>query len=121
MTILAQRYPVYQPAMRIISSITNALPAVVTTTFAHDYVTGIIVRIIIPVGFGMQQVNQQTFPITVLTPTTFSIPVNTTTFDQFTPASTFPNDKQYATVVPVGENSGQLDAATQNVLPYRAT
>ena len=96
MTVLAQQFPVYQPAMRIIASITNAFPAVVTTTFAHQYVTGTVVRINIPPGFGMQQINQQTAQITVTGSTTFSLPINTTSFDIFAASSSFPDDKQYA-------------------------
>jgi len=121
MAILAQQYPVFQPAMRIVSGITNAFPAVITTTFDHTYVSGEIVRIIIPPGFGMQQINQQIGPITVLSSTTFSIPIDTTRYDIFSVPSTQPANKQYAQVLSIGEVSDQIYAALQNVLPYRAT
>ena len=118
MSIQAFQYPVFQPAMRIITSITNANPAVVTTSFANSYITGTIVRFDIPFSFGMQQLNQQTATITVLTTTTFSIPINTTNYDTFSvPGGT----EQYAQVVPIGEDSSILTAAVQNVLPYSAS
>lgn len=81
MAILATQFPVYQPAMRIISSITNADPAVVTTTFNHQYQSGLIVRLNVPLGYGMQQANQLYGPIMVTGDTTFTIDIDTTFFD----------------------------------------
>lgn len=121
MAIRAIPFPVYQPAMRIIESITNAFPAVVTTTFNHQYRTGTILRLVIPLGYGMAQANQLTGEIIVLTTTTFAISIDTTTFDPFTSPTVFPDTFQYPQSVPVGENNDILTAATQNVLPYRAT
>lgn len=117
----AQENPIYQPAMRIISAITNASSALVTTTFDHDYITGEIVRIVIPripydeVGFGMSQINNQTGTITVISPTTFTIDINTTTYDAFINAG---GTQWYAQVVPIGEVNSMLTAATQNTLPH---
>ena len=121
MAILAQTKPVYQPAMRIIASITNANPAVVTTTFAHQYISGTIVRLNFPPGYGMEQANQLFGEIVVTGPTTFSIDIDTTFFDPFTTPATFPDNAQIAQCIPIGENNGILTAAVQNVLPYSAT
>jgi hypothetical protein len=121
MAYQAQTFPVYQPAMRIIASISNANPAVVTTTFAHQYLTGTIVRLNFPPGYGMEQANQLTGEIVVTGSTTFSINIDTTFFDPFMIPATFPDDTQYAQVVPIGENSLTLRAATVNSLPYSAT
>ena len=121
MSILAQQYPVYQPAMRIIEAITNANPASVTTTFNHQYITGTIVRLNVPTGFGMVQANQLYGPIVVTGDTDFTIDIDTTFFDVFFISVTFPQSYQSATVVPIGEVSSMLSAATQNVLPYSAT
>jgi hypothetical protein len=121
MSYQAQKFPVYQPAMRIISNITNANPAVVTTTFAHQYLTGTIVRLNFPPGYGMEQANQLTGEIVVTSPTTFSINIDTTTFDPFMTPATFPDNTQYPQVVPIGENGLTLKAATVNSLPYSAT
>lgn len=116
MAILALESPVYQPAMRIISAITNAFPAQVTTTFDHDYISGTIVRLVIPPGFGMRQVDGKKGSIVVTSPTTFTIDLDTTFFDTFVIPTTFPEDFQHAQVVPVGEENEILTAATRNVL-----
>lgn len=121
MAILAQQFPVYQPAMRIISNISNAQQAVVTTTFAHQYLNGTICRIWIPTGYGMYQINNLYAPITVTGSTTFSIAIDSTQFQTWSTPASWPNTAQYAVVVPIGELSGQLTAAVQNVLPYVAT
>jgi hypothetical protein len=117
--------PTFQPAMRLISAITNSFPAVVTTSFAHQYKTGTIVRLDIPVACGMQQANQAFGPIEVLSTTTFSMPINTTQYDVFAiPVLPDPPDINCephinicAQVEPIGEVNDTLKAATQNVLP----
>ncbi|HVW99264.1 MAG TPA: hypothetical protein VHA52_02320 [Candidatus Babeliaceae bacterium] len=121
MSIQAFPYPIFQPAIRIISAITNSNPAQVTTTFAHQYITGTIVRLDIPLGFGMQQANQAFGPIYVTSSTTFTIPIDTTLYDVFSAPSEFPLNYQYAQSVPMAEDNSILTAAVQNVLPYKAT
>jgi len=121
MAILAQQYPVFQKAMRIISDITNAYPASVTTTFNHQYVTGMIVRLNIPAGFGMLEANQLYGPIIVTGDTTFTIDIDTTNFNAFSAPVSYPESYQSAQVTPIGEISSTLKAATQNVLPYAAS
>lgn len=112
MPILAQQDPFYQPSMRIVTNITNASPAIVTTSFDHDYISGLIMRLDIPLEYGMQQANGQKGEITVLSPTTFSITIDTTYYDPFVNQPTGP---QYAQVVNVGERNSQLTGAVQNV------
>jgi hypothetical protein len=108
--------PVYQPAMRLIAAISNSFPAVVTTTFNHNYITGMIVRLDIPPANGMAPLDGELFPITVTGNTTFTIPVDTTNLGAFTiPVVTY-HINTAAQVVPVGEISSTLDAATVNVL-----
>lgn len=120
MAIVATAYPTFQRAMRVISTISQASQAQVTTTFAHQYQSGEIIRFVIPLGFGMQQINQMQAPITVTGDATFTVPINTTKFDAFSTPSSFPDDKQFAQVVPIAEIASQLEGATQNVLPYGA-
>lgn len=113
MSIQALESPTFQPAMRIVTAITNANPAAVTTSFDHDYVTGTIVRLIIPDGFGMLQADGLFSDITVTGLDTFTIDIDTTKFDTFAvPGS----NVQYAQVVPIGEISSTLAAAFTNVL-----
>jgi hypothetical protein len=118
MAILANPAPVFQQAMRIISSISNANPAAVVTTFDHQYISGMVVRLNIPPGFGMQQANQLSGQIAVTGGTTFTIDIDTTHFDAYAAPSSFPYNYQYGQVVPTGENNSILLAATRNVLPY---
>jgi len=121
MAILAYQYPIFQPSMRIISAITNGFPAQVTTTFAHQYITGTTVRLDIPLGYGMQEVNQQFGSIVVTSSTTFDISIDTTLYSAFAAPSAFPQNQQYAQAVPFAEINSILTAAVQNVLPYKAT
>ncbi len=112
----AVRNPTYQPAMRIVTAISQTNPAVVTTSFAHQYVDGIIVRLDVPLANGMQQISSIPFPnvsypITVTGNSTFTVNVDATKFEAFV-------NNECCCVVPVGELNSQLNAATQNVLPY---
>lgn len=109
--------PVFQPAMRLITAITNADPAIVTTSFAHQYKTGTIVRLDIPIACGMQQANKKTGTIVVLTPTTFSIDIDTSFFEPFSiPVLTDGKINTAAQVVPIGEDNAMLTAAVVNSL-----
>ncbi len=111
--------PIFQPAMRLISAITNANPAMVTTTFAHQYQTGLICRLDLPTAVGMQQANGMTGVITVNAPTTFFISIDTTQFSPFVmPPNPPPLVNTCAQVVPVGEVNESILQATQNVLPF---
>jgi len=118
MPILAVADPIFQPAMRIISAITNSNPAVVTTTFDHNYISDSIVRLYFPLGFGMEQVNKQKGTVTVTGLTTFTIDIDTTEATPFVVPIIFPENKQKAQVIPVGELNSTLSSAVQNVLPY---
>ena len=117
-TCYANPNPPFQPAMRLIASISNANPAIVTTTFANQYESGLIVRLDLPPAVGMQQANGATGTITVIDDVTFSIDLDTTSFDAFSiPMSPGPFDDTCAQVVPIGEVNETLDQAVRNVLP----
>jgi hypothetical protein len=107
--------PIFQPAMRLITAITQANPAQITTSFAHNYKNGMIVRIDVPPADGMQQIDGMTGTIMVTGPTTFIIDIDTTSFDVFSIPVT--NENTCAQVVPIGEVNETLLAATVNVLP----
>jgi hypothetical protein len=109
--------PVYQPAMRIVTAITQSNPTTITTSFPHNYGTGLVVRIDIPPGFGMQQINQQVADIVVTGATTFTMPIDTTSYDPLVVPSTYREAAQQPQVVPVGEINDILTQATRNVLP----
>lgn len=113
----AVQNPRFQPALRIISDITQAQEAEVTTTFAHNFATGLIVRLYVPREYGMTQANQFLGPITVTGNTTFTMKLNSTNFDSFVvpPGTTAAQDQYCSYVVPVGENNSSLAQATRNV------
>ena len=113
-TVGAQQSPIYQPAMRQITAITQANPVVVTTSFDHNYFTGDVVRIVIPIDQGMRQLNQQYAAITVLSPTTFSMPIDGTGFEALTIPATA---KQAPQAVPVGEANNTTWNSIYNTLP----
>lgn len=91
----------FLPNRQTIAAITRANPGVVTTTQSHGYSTGLFVRLVLPADFGMQQVDNQIYEITVLSPTTFAINQNTTTFDAFVISTTI----QTPQVIPVGSDA----------------
>lgn len=108
--------PVFQPAYRLITAITNAYPAQVTTSFDHLYITGTIIRLDIPLGFGMSQVDGQAASIIVNGSDTFLINLDTTTYDPFiVPAIPIP---ECPMCVPLAEVAETLDAAVRNTLPH---
>ncbi len=108
--------------MRVITNITRSNPAVVTTGINHLYINDMVVRIDMYPQFlnqgsaatnnGMIQMDQQFGTITVLSPTTFAISVDSTKFDAFilAPVPT-------AQAVPFAEANKILTAAVQNVPP----
>lgn len=91
----------YVPNRQTIAAITRANPGVVTTTQNHGYLTGIFVRLVLPANFGMQQVNEQIYKITVLSPMTFAINQDTSNFDAFVVSTTI----QVPQVIPVGSDA----------------
>jgi hypothetical protein len=116
--------PTYAPAMRNILSITNGFPAIVTTTFDgivpgdNGYLSGLIVRLIVPNFFGMTQANQLQGTITVLNSSQFAIDIDTTFFDPFVIPTNQPGSVYTpGQVTPIGEKNSQLTQATFNILP----
>lgn len=117
MSFYANPSPTFQPAMRLITGITKANPAVITTSFDHDYRTGDIVRINVPKEYGMIQIDKFRGPITVTGTATFTMKIDSTLFD----ALSFPSPLPWYVsssphVVPVGEINSNLGASVQNVL-----
>ena len=107
--------PIFQPAMRIVTNITQANPAVVTTNIPHNFLNGEIVRLYVPYDFGMVQADYLFAPITVLSATTFSIAIDTTLFYPYNNPGT--NLSQTSMAIPIGEITSQIYAAETNTLP----
>lgn len=116
-SIIAPTIPLipFTPQARVISKITNAFPAVVTTTTPHGYLTLLLIRFFLPAPtyFGMEQLNGQFAQIIVLTPTTFSVPINTKQMNSFTTVGS----SQVAQVIAMAENASTLLQAERNALP----
>ena len=99
----------WAPARQTIVGFTFSNPGIVTTQEPHGYYSGLYVRLTIPV---IQLItNNRIFLITVLSPTTFSLNVDTTNFE--IPMSFAGQSPQ---VIPVGEISEILDNAERNTL-----
>lgn len=105
--------PIYQPAMRTVTNITNAEIPTVTTSFAHNYYDTDIVRFFLPLGFGMSQIHNKVSRIMVTSDTEFTIDIDTSGFDTFVD----PANGQYAQVLPIGEENSTVRGATKNTLP----
>jgi hypothetical protein len=123
----------FYPVARLILSVTQSNPAIVTTTnntqvtggvliavaANHGYQSGLVVRMDIPFACGMQQLNGFNGEITVMSPTTFTIAVDTSNYDPFVIplAPTPPWAQTCAQVVPFAEDNSMLTSAVQNILP----
>lgn len=108
--------PRFKPATKLISAIGKGLITTVTTSSDHEYVTGTIVRLIVPKADGMVEIDGMQGEITVTGSTTFTLPIVSTTFTDFAiPVSPTPDDDICALVIPIGENNAILTAAVRNV------
>ena len=115
MAFYANPDPTYQPAMRLVTNITKSINAVVTTSFDHDYVTGTIVRLYVPHYFGMFQIDKLYGDITVLTPDTFSININSINYDSFLAPGSPEFKKETALCIPIGNLNSIYGAEVVNV------
>ena len=100
----------FVPSANTILSILNSDPALVSTASNHGYSDNLVVRLVLPEQVGMTQLHNKTFQVDVITPNTFTIPVDTTDFDVYNMAFT----AQVGQVIPVGEVGDTLDMATDN-------
>jgi hypothetical protein len=98
------------PNRQTVSAVTNAQPAVVTTSQDHGYESGLQVRFFFPLDVGMNELNGQIFQITKIDSTNFSIPIDSSNFDSFSPVGTV----QTPQVIPVAEVGDSLSQATDN-------
>ena len=120
--------PSFKPIVRLISSISRGATTTIVTENAHEYITGMTVRILVPTftdsnigpggAVGMPQINKMTGKITVIDSTSFSIDIDSTTFDEFVMPVTWPVRIQlHPQVVPISEEYDMTSAAVRNVLP----
>lgn len=90
----------FQPRRRLISDVTNALSAEVTTTDDHGYEVGQVVRVIVPRAYGMEIDYKEATVLTVPSTTAFTVDIDTSLLsDYVTP--TEPPSFTNAQIVPV--------------------
>lgn len=84
----------FRPIPSLISSITSSgAITIITTSSPHSYPTGLTVRIRVPVDFGidigvrgvvgMREIDGLSSPITVIDATSFSMNIDSSTFEPF--------------------------------------
>lgn len=95
-----------------IASITQARPLRVTTTSNHGYLTGMTIRFVIPLNWGMQEIAFKHFPIKKISDTEFDVYVSLTPEvpldGRAFSALIDPNDGTIAMVNMFGESSCQI-------------
>ncbi|CAB4126524.1 hypothetical protein UFOVP80_23 [uncultured Caudovirales phage] len=74
----------YTPATINITGITNANPASITTAIAHSFVIGQEVQFFIPPQWGITQLNNQSgYVLSIPTSTSFTVDIDTSTYNVF--------------------------------------
>jgi len=122
-------YTMFTPSHRVISNITAAASAVVTTLVDHGYAIGGRVKFNIEPGNSMTQINGLTGNVTAITANTFTVDIDSSTFTAFTFPLYTAVPYRPSMVVPIGTNPGyasgtNLDSAFNNqgfigvVLPF---
>jgi hypothetical protein len=112
----------FTPSGSLISGITQAIPAVITTSTPHGLFNGGVARLIVPKNYGMFPLSGLAVQVIVLSPTTFScyaslvptaVPVNSTNFPAFVVPT---NPGLLAQVLPMGQGS-----TPKNDVPWQTT
>lgn len=81
-----------------VAAVTKAVLGVVTTTYPHNLTSGSLV--VFSSLLGMVELNGNTYTITVISPTTFSIGVDTTGFTTYTSDGVWISNKSLASTEP---------------------
>ena len=99
----------FVPDRTTISGITQASPAVVTTSSAHGMFTGMVARLVVPKNYGPVQLNGIVAHVSVISPTQFAcysslvptaVPISAVDYPAFV-APTSPG--LVASCIPIGE------------------
>lgn len=107
----------YQPRKYDISNITRGQTTVVTTDGDNDYVVGQEVRLIIPPGFGIRQLNNRTgFVLSLPSSNQVELDIDSTAMDNFVD----PGSIDSAQILAIGDiNTGMINTIkTQVPAPY---
>lgn len=109
------------PQMQIINAITQANPAVITVNTTSNYVPNQFVRIKVPQGWGMPQINNQIATVLAVNSdkTQVTVNINSTNYFAFNyPVGGFiPGNGATAQLIPVGDAHGNLAFPFNNLGP----
>lgn len=116
--------PLFYPRRRIITNITQATNAQVSTAIAHGLTVGQTIRFVIPAVSGMTQLNsiaQTNFiaPIivSVVDDYNFTINVDTTNFTVFTFPTIAQQPSSYPEITPIGQDTATSLVSTASQTP----
>jgi hypothetical protein len=113
---ILQPNPRFGPAVNLITAITNANPAQVTTQTVNNYVNQMVVKLYVPPACGMDGVSGLQGAITVVDPYNFLIDIDTTMFTAFAiPGSPNPRADICAQTIPVGDVSNTFQGVVHNL------
>lgn len=115
--------PTFNPSLSAITAITSVFRSIsgswvafVATQSPHTFVTGQIIKIIVPPDYGMEEINGAVVNVLGINagfPLLFLIDLDIRSFQPFVvPAA----PKQFAQAIPIGELNAQLNGAVMNVL-----
>src|SRR3990167_6463173 len=105
------------PGSLLITAITRAYPMVVTITDStvNTYIVGQLVRLDIPVTYGMQQADGLIGQITVISGTDFSLSINSSGFDAFVVPGAGTTIARPASLSPAGSRNLEYNNSTRQV------
>lgn len=113
--------PQFYPRKRTISAITAAASAVITMTVTHGFTAGQAVRIKVPTGYGMVEIDDLIGNITAISTgnNTITVDIDSSAFTAFSFPLTAAVPIRLAEVIPVGQTANAtyantLDDATDN-------
>jgi hypothetical protein len=125
---MANQYlpPVIQiPSSLEITAITQTLPMVITvqvensSTQDNNYIVGMLVRLFVPITYGMFQANNLQGTITAINSNQFTLNLDSSQFDPFiVPMVT--NNEQPATISPAGSRNYQYTNGSSLAVPFQS-
>jgi len=106
----------YAPSRFVINAITTGVTTLVSTSIAHNYVIGQLVRLIIPIGYGSRQLNGQSgYVISIPSTTSFVLDLNSQNNDAFI-ASPSISTTGNAQCLAIGDaNNGSINTTNSNL------
>lgn len=114
--------PQFYPRKRTISAITQATSAVITMTVTHGFTAGQAIRLKVPSGYGMTEMDNLIGNITAISTAnnTITVDINSSSFTAFSFPLTAAVPFVFAEVNPIGETASgafanSLGGATDNV------